>query len=207
MIKNECGQPRDADGDGGAAVRRTLMQAQRDLLSYLVRRLSNAGDAQEALQQFVLRVLERSNDLRDVRTVRGWLARVLATTTADWQRRRARIRRRHVAMEETELAALTAALDPDADRAVCGCLYKVLPTLRRGYADIIWRADLLEEPRQQIVASPGTSVNNVTIRLHRGRRALKRRLEETCLACPEDGFLDCGCEPDKQVSTRTAMPK
>jgi DNA-directed RNA polymerase specialized sigma24 family protein len=47
----------------------------RDLFSYLIRQLGNADDAQEVLQRFVLRALERSNDLHDVR---GWLARVLS---------------------------------------------------------------------------------------------------------------------------------
>src|ERR1700694_2129675 len=79
-----------------AAVRRALVEGRRDLLSYLVRRLGNADDAQEVLQRFVLRALERSNDLRDVRTVRGWLARVLATSVADWQRMRVVRRRREV---------------------------------------------------------------------------------------------------------------
>jgi DNA-directed RNA polymerase specialized sigma24 family protein len=54
-----------------AAVRGALVEGRRDLLSYLIRRLANADDAQEVLQRFVLRALERSNDLRDVRAVRG----------------------------------------------------------------------------------------------------------------------------------------
>jgi RNA polymerase sigma-70 factor (ECF subfamily) len=78
--------------------------------------------------------------------------------------------------------------------AVCDCLYKQLPTLRPEYAEMIWRADLLCEPRDRIAASLGTTLNNVTVRLHRGRQALKTRLEEGCLTCPIDGFFDCRCE-------------
>jgi DNA-directed RNA polymerase specialized sigma24 family protein len=61
-----------------AAVWRALVDGRRDLFSYLIRRLGNADDAQEVLQRFVLRALERSSDLHDVRAVRGWLARVLS---------------------------------------------------------------------------------------------------------------------------------
>jgi RNA polymerase sigma factor (sigma-70 family) len=176
-------------------------------ISYLVRRLGNADDAQEVLQRFVLRALERSNDLRDVRTVRGWLARVLATSVADWQRMRVVRRRREVALDESDAAALASAPEAEADQAVCNCLHKILPTLKPEYAEIVWRADLLGEPRDRIAVSLGTTVNNVTVRLHRGRQALKRRLEQTCLACAECGFLDCRCEPDEGGPARSAATR
>src|SRR6202040_1504624 len=54
---------------------------------------------------------------------------------------------------------------------------------------------VLGEPRDRGAVSLGATGNNVTGRLHRGRQALKKRLEETCLGCPEHGFLDCSCEP------------
>jgi RNA polymerase sigma factor (sigma-70 family) len=207
MAEDENRDPQEAaEGSGAAArpadaaVRRALVESRRDLLSYLIRRVGNADDAQEVLQRFVSRALERSNDLRDVRTVRGWLARVLATTVADWQRMRVMSRRREVPLEETNAATLASA--SEADEAVCNCLYKILPTLKPEYAEVIWRADLLGEPRDRIAVSLGTTINNVTVRLHRGRQALKKRLELTCLGCPEHGFLDCSCEPGDAGAAR-----
>jgi RNA polymerase sigma-70 factor (ECF subfamily) len=43
-------------------------------------------------------------------------------------------------------------------------------------------------------------VNNVTVRLHRARQALKIRLEQMCRSCVVHGFLDCRC--DKHVHPR-----
>ncbi len=191
---------------GSAAVRRALVEGRRDLMSYLIRRLGNAEDAQEVLHRFVLRALQRSNDLRDVCTVRGWLSRVLTSTVADWQRMRVMSRRREVAMDESDAAALANAPEPEADQAVCNCLYKILPTLKPEYAEIVWRADLLGEPRDRIAASLGTSLNNVAVRLYRGRRALKKRLEETCLGCVEAGFLDCSCGPGSETCSSARQP-
>ncbi|MDZ4136012.1 MAG: hypothetical protein U1D06_10545, partial [Paracoccaceae bacterium] len=34
----------------------------------------------------------------------------------------------------------------------------------------------------------------LAVRLHRARKALKQRLVEMCLTCPEHGFMDCGCD-------------
>lgn len=80
------------------------------------------------------------------------------------------------------------SVDPaeEVDRTVCDCLYKLLPTLKPEYAELIWRADLLGEPRDRIAASLGTTLSNVAVRLYRGRQALKKRLDESVfdLPCP-----------------------
>lgn len=126
--------------------------------------------------------------------MRGWLGKILATTIVDHQRDVIRRRLREEELDPETLESAEAEPDPELDAAICNCLYRLLPTLKAEYADIIWRADILGEPRDRLAASLGTSLNNVTVRLHRGRRALRRRLEEMCRTCPIHGFLDCHCE-------------
>lgn len=178
-----------------AAVRRALVESQHDLLGYLTRRLGSPDAAAEVLQTFAVRALKRTGDIRDVDRVRGWLSRVLASTVADHQRARARARSRETALDELGENSSAFAVLPEDDAAICNCLHKILPTLKPEYAEIVWRADLLGEPRDRIAAALGTTLNNVTVRLHRGRQALRKRLEETCRTCPDHGFLDCRCGP------------
>ena len=115
-------------------------------------------------------------------------------------------------MEQTDLEDLAIEPDNEVDGAVCNCLHKLLPTLKPEYADVIWRADLLGEPRDRIAATLGVTLNNVTVRLHRGRQALKKRLEEMCLTCPVHGFLDSarcpfGCRPVKEILSDKVIEK
>ena len=187
-----------------AAVRRALVESRQDLLSFLRRRLGSREEAEEVLQRFSLRALERASDLRDTHTVRGWLGRILASTIVDHQRRAVRTRRREVPMEHTNIESLSVEPDIELDGVVCNCLYKLLPTLKPEYAEVIWRADILGEPRDRIAASLGTKLNNITVRIHRGRQALKKRLEEMCLTCPVHGFLDCRCEEAEHIRRRHA---
>jgi RNA polymerase sigma factor (sigma-70 family) len=187
-----------------AAVRRALVESRQELLGFLRRRLGSREEAEDLLQRFSLRALERASDLRDVRTVRGWLGRVLASTIADHQRRVVRGRRREVAMEQSDIESFAVEPDDELDGAVCNCLYKLLPTLKPEYAEVIWRADILGEPRDRIAASLGTTLNNVTVRVHRGRQALKRRLEEMCLTCPVHSFLDCRCDEAQRIREQHA---
>lgn len=190
-----------------AAVRRALVEARREFLAFLQKRLGNRDEAEEVLQRFSLRAIERASDLRDVRSVRGWLGRILATTIVDYQRRVIRRRRREVVVEQADLENLAAEPDSELDGAVCNCLHRLLPTLKPDYADVIWRADLLGEPRDRIAASLGVTLNNVSVRLHRGRQALKKRLEEMCLTCPVHGFLDCRCDEAERIrQLRAAVP-
>jgi len=191
------GPDRDAAKAADAAVRRELVECHRDFLLFLKRRLGNHHDAEEVLQEFMAKALARSQDLRDVQSVRGWLSRVLATTLVDHHRRRAR--RRETLHEPAELDELPMEADVEVEAAVCFCLYRLLPTLKAEYSELIWRIDLLGEPRDRVAVALGLTLNNVNVKLHRGRRALKARLEAICLTCPEHGFLDCRCEEGERI--------
>ena len=187
---------------GEPAVRRALVESQRQLLGFLQRRLGSAEEAEDVLQAFMLRAIERSAQLRDVRMVRGWLSRVLATTIADHLRRAVKRRQQEIVMSPDDLEKFSVEPDAELDEAVCNCLYKLLPTIKPEYAEVIRRVDLLGESRDLVAANLGVTLNNVTVRLHRGRRALKKRLEEMCLTCPTHGFLDCGCDEAERARRR-----
>ena len=133
----------EASKAADAAVRRALVEAREEFLAFLHHRLGRRDEAEELLQHFSLRALERSWQLRDVRTVRGWLGRILATTLVDHQRGAIRRRRREVNMEQTDVENLAIEPDREADEAICNCLHKLLPTLKPEYADVVWRSDLL----------------------------------------------------------------
>lgn len=198
----------DADGQDAAkpadaAVRRALVEAREEFLAFLQHRLASRDEAEELLHRFSLRALERAWQLRDVRTVRGWLGRILGTTLVDHQRRVARRRRLEIDIERIDVENLAIEPDRETDEAICNCLHKLLPTLKAEYADIVWRSDILGEPRDRIAASLGATLNNISVRLHRGRQALRKRLEEVCLTCPVHGFLDCRCDEAERIRELT----
>ena len=204
MIENRADK---ADGSEEAlrpmdeAVRRALVDSHEDMLRFLIGRMRGRQEAEEVLQRFMLRAIERAGDLRDVGSVKGWLSRVLATTIADFYRQAARGRKHETAIDPQELAELAEAeivSDEEIEAAVCNCLYRLLPTLRPDYSEVIWRADLLEEPRESIADALDTSVNNINVRLHRARGALRTRLLQMCRTCVIHGFLDCECQHEKE---------
>ena len=85
-----------------------------------------------------------------MRTVRGWLSRILATSIADHQRQAAQRRQREDVMTPEFFETVPGDVDAELEEAVCNCLYKLLPTLNADYAEVIWRIDLMGEEREAV---------------------------------------------------------
>jgi RNA polymerase sigma-70 factor (ECF subfamily) len=149
------------------------------------------------MQQLYLRVIERAAELREEESIRAWLRRILQRILVDHYRRVATRRRLEADFARKEEAILAST--EDLDTVVCMCLYKLLPLLKPEYAEVLRRADLEEEPREEIAASLGLTTGNLAVRLHRARVALRRALELSCETCPIHGFLNCGCEYTKRL--------
>jgi RNA polymerase sigma-70 factor (ECF subfamily) len=101
-------------------------------------------------------------------------------------------------------AASAVAPREEFDAAVSASLYMFLPTLKPEYAEVLWRADLVGEQRDRTAKLLGTTVNNVGVRLYRARTALRKRLEQMCVTCPNHGFFDCTCEYANAMRTALA---
>jgi RNA polymerase sigma-70 factor (ECF subfamily) len=180
-----------------AIVRAALVGSYDRLRSYLQRRFGDQAEADEVLQAFVLRALERSGDIRDADSMRGWLSRVLATTIADFHRQSAKSRLREMPFSNELSDRVAADHDSAADAGVCECLYAHLALLKADHAEVIRRVDLAGEPRELVAAELGVTVNNLTVRLHRARQALRERLEQMCIVCLEESFWECRCADNR----------
>lgn len=189
----------DGETDGGSAALMEILavalaEVRRDLFKFVLRRIGNEADAADVIQEFYLKVFAEYSSLRDADKLRPWMGRVLSNVIADHFRRRGR--REKLERDYSVHTELTMSPeDEEVDGIICLCLYKLLPTLNQEYAQLIWRTDLVGEERLAIARDLRLSEGAFRVKLHRARQALKRRLEQTCEACPEHGFVNCGC-PD-----------
>ena len=175
----------DQDSDSPRdAVHAVMVEIQQDFFRFLARRLGNEEEAADVLHDFYVKVLARVGDVRDTEKLRAWMRRVLETTLVDYYRAQGKKRQRDAEYHYLESVLLTGEAKSDLDLFVCVCLYKLLPTLKSEYAEILWRADLIGESRQSIAGTLGITESNFRVRLHRARQALRQRLEETCRTCP-----------------------
>ena len=168
--------PADAVQSRRHAVEQELLECLPLYRRMAARRLRSLTEADEVAQAFALRALERAGQLRELPAVRGWLRRIFETVLVDHCRRSTGRRSREVPFEvhlhdrQDESAAAPTAPDP------AGVVVSLLPRLKPEYAEIIRKVDLMDRSRAEAAGELGITVNNLTVRLHRARAALRTQL-------------------------------
>lgn len=169
-----------------------LLENHEAFLQFLVRRLGDKETAEDVLQQFYLRVVTKGSDLQNASSVTAWLYTVLRRTLIDHYRQETSRRNResgYVLMQ----TLTEERWDDEPQGRDCVCLHNVIPTLRPEYSDVLRRVDLGEAPPRKVAIDLGISANNLRVRLHRARQALKQALLTHCGSCAEQNCLECDC--------------
>ncbi|MEO6034668.1 MAG: sigma-70 family RNA polymerase sigma factor [Verrucomicrobiota bacterium] len=158
-------------------------------------RLGDRELAADVVQDALLKAFRAADNLRDDENLVAWFYRILRNAITDLYRKKA------TQAKALERFALELEREPgaEAESVVCGCLRRLLPTLRTEYADVLNRVDLDGQPTGAVAASLGITPGNLKVRLHRSRQQLKKRLLETCQLGATRGCADCNCEPAGEV--------
>ena len=166
-----------------------LLAGRERFLAYLRRRLPDPELAEDVLQDSLLWALRSADRLRDEERLLHWFFRILHNAVVDAYRARA------ARPGDTDIALFEdiEAEPPEELPALCACLGELLPALKPEYAALIRSLELEQAEPALEAARLGITANNLKVRRHRARQALRRRLEETCRVCAEHHCLDCTC--------------
>ena len=185
--------PTNSSNNMHPAIEDALIKNRSAFLGFLTRRIGNKDTAEDVLQQFYLRVVRKSSELRTAESVVAWLYAVLRNVLVDHFRKETNRRNR-----ETEYAQMQALVEeschPEPKDRICDCLMRVIPTLKPEYSDMLRRVDLDEMPPRKVARDLGLTSNNVRVRLYRARNALKHALLKTCPIDTGHGCLECECD-------------
>ena len=175
--------------------------ADRDrFLAFLSRRVGSRDIAEEILQAAFLKSLEKGASIQDHDRVVPWFYQLLRNAVIDHYRRLGTQARALKSIARTH--GLDHGSDQGLEEAVCECVNGVVKTLKPEYADVLRRVDLEETSSAQFADETGITLNNVGVRLHRARAALRKRLSEVCGACTEHACLRCTCQGPMASSYR-----
>lgn len=181
------------------------LNAQRDAFkAFLTARVGSAAEAEDILQNGLLKAVQRAGELQDDAKLTAWFYQLLRNAIVDHYRSRGARRRR-----DDALGTLVASLGEDVAPApkaweaqLCGCLGSVVDTLKPQYAELLRRVDLNGESVQAAARALKMTPNNASVTLHRARKELRTRLEAFCGACAEGACLDCNCAPVPEKKPR-----
>lgn len=181
---------------GLAGILQDLLSRESDFRAFLRRRVSDDAMAEDLLQQSFMRAVQQEHRGEPPEQVVAWFYRILRNAVVDYYRARASDDKKTVAFLH-ELQASGDDKTPVLDEvrpSVCACLQRLLPGLRPAYADLLRRIDLEGEAPAAVAQDLGVTMNNLTVRLHRARLALRKSLEQTCGVCTKHGCLNCTCD-------------
>ncbi|HEX4923912.1 MAG TPA: sigma-70 family RNA polymerase sigma factor [Bdellovibrionales bacterium] len=172
-----------------------LLENHSEFRRFLAKHVESEAVAEDLLQDAMERAISRQDDLSDTENVVAWFYRVVRNVLIDHYRSKGASKRKTDKFLE-ELLHLEQDRTPPDDElkaAVCACFRRLLPALKPEYAELIEKIDLGGQAQQDVAKSLGVTPNNLTVRLHRARQALKERLKQSCGTCTEHGCLDCSC--------------
>lgn len=172
---------RDRGSGSAASVRRLVEEELVARLSLYrrtaARRLRSLVEAEEVAQAFALKALERADQLREPLAVGGWLRRIFETTLVDHCRRAGSRSAREVPFD-AQLHDRAEQVEPPRRPMgdATAIIVNLLPRLKPEYAKVIEEVDLIERSRPEAARDLGVTTNNLTVRLHRARAALRAQL-------------------------------
>ncbi len=179
----------------------TLLTADYDRLRrYLRGRVRTAENAEDVLHDFCLKVVTHFCGIQRSEAVGSWMTQVLHRTLIDHYRRSAASRR---CAEVLAISASILATEKHEAEPICPYLQTALPAIKQEYMDLIRRIDFLGERRCDVAENLAISVNALTVRLLRARRALRKKLLPSCETdCDRYGTTCNWSRPKQQSSLR-----
>ena len=182
-----------------AAALATALDAHRNAFkAFLTARVGSEAEAEDILQNGLLKALQRADDLQDDSKLTAWFYQLLRNAVVDHYRSRGSAQRR-----EAALGDLVAALGDDVapsrafEAKLCTCLGGVVDTLKPQHAELLRRVDLNGESVRDAAKALKLTANNASVILHRARKELRAQLEDFCGDCAKGACLDCDCAERK----------
>ncbi|MDF0675508.1 MAG: RNA polymerase sigma factor SigZ [Nitrospira sp.] len=168
-----------------------LWQLVRDgLRAFIAKRINDEGHVDDILQDVFVRVHRQIGNVNDPRRVISWVYQVTRNAIIDHYRKPGRQREvpaglsseLEVLNEIPTISEMTRQGDAGELRAeLAGCLRPMIERLSQDYRDAITLVEL-EGLTQQVAAKRmGISLSGMKSRVQRGRKQLKRMLDDCCL--------------------------
>lgn len=145
------------------------------LSKYIKKHINNKSDAEDVLQEVLLKIYSNIDDLRDYRKISVWVYKIAKNTIIDYYRRKNK--------EMVQLAENVFEEDIDEDSCnteISKCLNKMIEYLPEKYKEVIKLIEYNGLTQKEVSQHLGISVSAVKSRVHRARAMLKKMLIECC---------------------------
>ena len=170
-------------GCGRAEFDREVLTHRNELLGAALRMTGSRAEAEDVLQEAVLRAWTFWERFQPGTNGRAWMHRILVNTFINGYRRR---RREREILSELRQSSVVGEADK-ARRAIPGEglgdeVSAALSSLPDEFRQVLVLVDLDERSYKDAAHTLGCPIGTIMSRLHRARRAMKQQLEDYALA-------------------------
>jgi RNA polymerase sigma-70 factor (ECF subfamily) len=147
------------------------------LKRYIIKRVANAEDAEDILQEVFLKIHNNLKNLEDEKKIHAWIYTITRNTITDYYRKNSRM------PELTELdenISENNSLELTASLEIAACLQGMIDNLPAKYKVVILQSEFAKLSQKEISEKLGISVSAVKSRVQRGRKMLKEMLMGCC---------------------------
>lgn len=156
---------------------------------FLRARVEDPETAEDILQSAYIKAMEHGGEIKDEESTVAWFYRILRNSITDHYRRTAARNRAH----DSFVAEAPVSYETELQQTVCACIGDVLDEMKTEYREAIEEIDVGGMPIAAFAEAHGTSPNNVSVRLHRARKDVAKKLTAVCGTCAEHKCVDCTC--------------
>jgi RNA polymerase sigma factor (sigma-70 family) len=167
-----------------------LVRMHGRFLQFLRGRVGDAATAEDILQAAYVRAIQHGGELREAESSVAWFYRILRNAVVDHYRRNAA---RSKAMDQLG-AGWKEDYEPELQAETCACIQEVIRGLKPEYREAIEEVDLAGESVESFARARRTTPNNASVRLHRARKAVAKKLTAVCGTCATHKCIDCTCK-------------
>lgn len=165
----------------------------RAALDAFVRARVPAAEVDDVLQIAAMKAVEAHATLEEPDRVLAWLYRIHRNVVSDTARKRQSLERLAERAERATVSDEEIAWPVTLEGEMCRCSVAQTEFVAEPYAEILRLVDLGELSVPEASKVLGISANNAAVRLHRARKALRKRMLEHCGVTSLRECADCRC--------------
>jgi RNA polymerase sigma-70 factor (ECF subfamily) len=173
-----------------AKVTAVWQEVQARLRTFIAKRVASQVEVEDLLQEVSLRMHRRIDQLNDPRRVVSWVYQITRHAIIDHYRKSQHKREILAGLaSDMETAVVTAGTWPAGQAAAAddlraelsGCLRPMIDRLAKEYREAVRLVELEGVTQQAAAKRMGLSLSGMKSRVQRGRKQLKRMLDDCCL--------------------------
>jgi len=159
-------------------------QVHEGLRGFIAKRVGNEAETDDILQEVFVRVHRRLDQLKEPERLLSWVFQIARHVLVDYYRMPGRHREMPVGLaDDLELQApeIPTEIESTAKTELSSCLRPMIDRLSDEYRQAIRLVELEGLTNQQAAKKLGLSVPGMKSRVQRGRRQLRKLLEDCCV--------------------------